>query len=127
MRRTELAKKEPQSMVATDRRPTVAPPVDVYESVDELLLLADLPGVASANLNVHVNDGELVLEARRDFSADGQAVEMEFGDCNFQRRFAVPTGIDVGKISAELKDGVLRLRLPKSEALKPRKIEVRTA
>ena len=127
MRRNELAKNEPQSMVATDRRPAVAPPVDVYENGDELLLLAELPGVTSANLNVHVNNGELLLEARRDFATDGQAVEMEFGDCNFQRRFAVPAGIDVGKINAELKDGVLRLRLPKSEALKPRKIEVRPA
>jgi HSP20 family protein len=125
MRGNELTKNEPQSMVAPDRRPTIAPPVDVYESADELLLVADLPGVLSDALDVHVNNGELLLEARRDVPVEGRGGDLEFGDCNFQRRFTVPAGIDVGRINAELKDGLLRLRLPKSEGLKPRKIEVR--
>jgi HSP20 family molecular chaperone IbpA len=51
---------------------------------------------------------------------------VEFRDCEYRRRFAVPGGIDAAKISAELKDGVLRLHLPKSDALKPRQIAVRS-
>jgi HSP20 family molecular chaperone IbpA len=55
---------------------------------------------------------------------DGEIVRWEYRDAIFERRFAVPNGIDASKINAELKDGVLKLHLPKSEAVKPRQIPV---
>jgi HSP20 family protein len=123
---TEMVKKEAQSLQsAADRLPGVAPPVDVYENADEILLVADLPGVLSESLKLDLDNGELLLEAVRTGTGDGRMMEAEYGDCTFQRRFALPAGIDSAKVSADLKNGVLELHLPKAEALKPRRIEVR--
>jgi HSP20 family protein len=122
---TEMVKKEAQALRSSDRLPGVAPPVDVYESDDEILLVADLPGVVPEALRVDLQNGELLLEAPRSADTNARPVEAEFGDCAFQRRFALPTGIDAAKVTADLKNGVLELHLPKLEALKPRRIEVR--
>lgn len=105
--------------------PTYAPVCDVYESKDEILVLADLPGVTPDALRIHLEKGELTIEARRSMSAAGRALGAEFGDLEFRRRFGVPGGIDADRISAELTNGVLHLHLPKSDALRPRRIEVR--
>jgi HSP20 family molecular chaperone IbpA len=119
-------KSEPQALVQSDQRPAVAPACDVYENNDEILVIADVPGVTSDTLNVHLDKGELTVAARREVSAsDGSFIGVEYRDCDFRRRFAVPGGIDASKINAELKNGVLWLHLPKSEALKPRQIAVR--
>jgi HSP20 family molecular chaperone IbpA len=125
IRDREIARKESQPLTAAANRPTAAPPVDVYENADEILVLADLPGVSSAALKVHLDKGELLIEANRTGPIGGQSLETEYGDCVFIRRFLVPAGIDVARIAAEVKNGVLRLHLPKSAALKPRTIEVR--
>ena len=97
---------------------TVAPLVDVYESADELLVIADVPGVTQDGVEIHVDKGQLVIEAKR---ADGPP-ERERVD--YFRAFSVPQGIDASKIDARLTNGILRLRLPKSEAVKPRRIAV---
>jgi HSP20 family protein len=124
--RTEMVKKEAQALQSTtDRLPAAAPPVDVYENADEILLVADLPGVTPESLKLDLDNGELLLEASRTDTGGGQLIEAEYGACTFQRRFALPGGIDGAKVSADLKNGVLELHLPKSEALKPRRIEVR--
>lgn len=92
---------------------------------DEVLVLADLPGVTADDLRIHLEKGELTLEARRAVPATGRVLGSEYGDLEFRRRFAVPGGIDADRITAELTNGVLHLHLPKSDALKPRRIEVR--
>jgi HSP20 family protein len=120
-----LVKKDPQSLVQSDRRPSVAPACDIYESEDEVLVVADLPGVKTDGLKINVDKGEMTLEARRDVALEGTSLSEEIRDCDFHRRFLVPPGIDGTKIDAELKDGVLRLHLPKSDQLKPRQIAVR--
>jgi len=115
-----------QSLVHPDQRGTIAPACDIYENKEEILLLADLPGVTPASLSIHLDKGELTVHARREVSAQHTSlIASEFRDADYQRRFAVPSGIDGAKINAELKDGVLHLHLPKSEALKPREITVR--
>jgi HSP20 family protein len=114
-RETAIAKThQPQSLVQSDRKQPVIPACDVYENKEEILLIADVPGATPDLLGIHLEKGELSLEARRDDA-----------DCDFRRRFVVPTGIDSEKISAKLKNGVLELHLPKSEAIKPREITVR--
>jgi HSP20 family molecular chaperone IbpA len=121
-----LVTSEPHSLVESGQRFTVAPACDVYESDDELLVIADVPGVTSDGLNVELDKGELVVAARRDVSVGaGSIIGVEYRDCDFRRRFVVPGGIDANSINAELKDGVLWLHLPKSEARKPRQIAVR--
>jgi HSP20 family molecular chaperone IbpA len=125
-RQEGLVRTERQSLVQSDQRPAVAPACDVYENNDEILVVADVPGVSAEDLDINLDKGELSIVARRNVSPkEGTFVGVEYRDCDYRRRFAVPGGIDAGKISAELKDGVLWLHLPKSEALKPRQIAVR--
>jgi HSP20 family protein len=123
-RETGLVKQEPQSLVQSDRRPALTPACDIYENKEEVLLMADLPGVATDQLRIHLEHDELTLEARREIGEGGSPLSAEYRACDFRRQFVVPPGIDGSKINAELKDGVLRLHLPKSEAVKPRQISV---
>jgi len=106
----EIVKRERPEAVR--QRPAVAPAVDVFENKDEVLLVADLPGVDTESLKVNVEDERLVIEARR-------------GDWDYRRSFVMPDGIDHDKILAKLTNGVLELHLPKAPAVKPRRIEVR--
>lgn len=107
--------------------PTIAPAVDIYENNEEILLLADMPGVAKENLFVHIDNGTLDITGVREMKRSGVADWEEFGDVEYRRSFSVPQTIDIEKIDAELKNGVLELHLPKSEAAKPRLIEIRKA
>jgi HSP20 family protein len=91
-------------------------PVDIYEGADELLLLADLPGVEPEGLSVSFEAPELRIEGRRG-SGDAASV--------YSRTFRVSEQLDPAGISAELNAGVLKLRLAKAAHTKPRKIEVR--
>ncbi len=104
---------------------TYTPRVDILETEDELVLLADLPGVKEGDVDIRFENGELTLHARRAPSKMTGTVlwENEAGD--FFRAFRISEQIDSGKISAEMKNGVLTLHLPKVEAAKPRKITVR--
>jgi HSP20 family molecular chaperone IbpA len=94
----------------------VVPPVDIYEGADELLLLADLPGVEPSGLTVSFDAPELRIEGRR---GSGEAASV------YARTFRVSESVDPNGISAELNAGVLKLRLPKAAESKPKKIEVR--
>ena len=106
---------------------TFTPPVDVYESKDDLLLVADIPGVRRDDVRIDVERNELVIEARRAPESHGTAVGRERRIASFKRTFLLPQSIDVSAIVAELSQGVLTLRLPKSEASKPRRIEVKAS
>lgn len=101
--------------MATNSTRTVTPRVDVYESPEDVLIFADLPGVAADALSVRVEQRSLILEAPR---SDG---------ATYRRVFDVPAVFDTSKVDAELKQGVLRLKLARSEASKPRRIDVRAA
>lgn len=107
------------------QRPAVAPRVDVYENEQEYLIVADLPGVKKESLKLDIDDDELKLEGVRDTQDPGSLVAGECRPVDYRRKFVVPQGVDREKIDAELSAGVLRLRLPKAEALRPRQIAVR--
>lgn len=110
---------------ATQSRETAVPPVDVYENADELLLVADVPGVTHDGIDIQLESDQLTIRARRSEDARGAPVSAEYRPRDYLRAFAVPRGMDASKIDAQLTAGVLRLRLPKSELLKPRRIEVK--
>ena len=94
-------------------------PVSVNEDKDTLQITAELPGVQRADVNVEIVDDVLSLSAtRKQAGAEGEQT------VSFAREFNLPYPVQADKISAELKDGVLRLTLPKVEAVKPRKIEI---
>lgn len=123
---TELLKNQAQPLTQSDQRPSLVPACDIYEGRDEFLLVADFPGVTKENLTIHCDKNELSLEGRREISGpNGSPLSAEYQGCDFKRLFIVPNGIDRDKISAELKNGILRLHLPKSEVLKPRQITVK--
>jgi HSP20 family molecular chaperone IbpA len=105
---------------------TVAPFVDVYENKDELLIVADVPGATKEGVTVNFDKGQLTIEARRADAHRGTSVLAEYRPRDYYRAFTVPQGIDASRIDAQLSAGVLRLRLPKSDAAKPRRIEVKT-
>jgi HSP20 family molecular chaperone IbpA len=122
---TRLAKTETQPLAQRDEQRTITPPCDVYENDSEVLVVADVPGATREDLQISFERGELWLSARRELPHQpGSIARAEYRNATFERRFAVPNGIDAAKISAELKDGVLRLHLPKSDAVKPRQIPV---
>jgi len=123
----ELTTRKEELNAKTGNIPVVAPLVDIFENEDEILLYADMPGVAKEDVCVDIDNGKLTLSGIRKTANKGVASWEEFGEIEFQRTFAVPQTIDVGKVGATLKDGVLRLNLPKSEAAKPRQIEITAA
>lgn len=105
----------------------VAPAVDIYETADELLLLADLPGVGKEDLEVRLEDDVLTIRGTPKRSVPGELVWQEFELPNFFRQFELSEVIDQEKISADFKNGVLTLHLPKAQKARPRKIEVKVS
>lgn len=120
----EVAKRKDTAIERSRQLPTVSPVVDIYENDDEILLYADMPGVAKEDIMVNIDNGTLAISGFRSLKASGTANWEEFGDVEYRRTFSVPQSIDVEKVDADLKDGVLKLHLPKSEAAKPRLIEI---
>jgi HSP20 family protein len=103
------------------------PHVDILEQADELLVLADVPGADGEGIDVNFEDGTLTIHAPVDPRQDQQHEFLlhEYGVGDYCRSFRVSEAIDAGKITAAYADGVLTLRLPKAEAVKPRKIKVK--
>ena len=122
---TELANRSSARLEGVREREPVAPVVDVYENTDELLLLVDVPGATSDGIDVQLDKGQLTVSAKRSEDAPGSALLTEYRARDYLRAFSVPQGIDPMKIDAQLSGGVLRLRLPKSDSVKPRRIEVK--
>jgi len=124
--RAEVATREESSLERSHDIPHIAPLVDIYENKDEILLHVDMPGVDKKDITVNIDNGKLYLSGIRKIEAIGSVQWEEFGNLEYMRTFSVPQTIDSAKVNAELKDGVLRLHLPKSEAAKPRQIEIKS-
>lgn len=106
---------------------TYVPAVDILEQGDELLLRADVPGARADDIDIQYERGTLTIAARVAPRGDPNRtwVLREYGVGDFVRTFQVGEGIDAQKISAEVRDGVLTLHLPKAESARTRKITVR--
>jgi HSP20 family protein len=109
------------------RRVTYTPPVDILELADELVLTLDMPGVKAEDVEVHFERGELsVTGTRQDTGCKvGECLVAEHEPATYSRAFLISQDVAVDKISAELKNGVLTVRLPKAEAARPRLIQVK--
>ena len=129
MTSTELQKAPtPQAATATGRPAdgVYAPRVDVVETDEDLLLYADLPGVRPEDVSLNCKGDQLILHARcapRRFGT--AAIHAEYGVGDFYRSFTVTEQVDCSGIEASLKDGVLAVRLPKAEAVRPKRIPVK--
>lgn len=106
---------------------TYCPRFDIWETEDELVLYGDMPGVTPENLDIHYENGQLGIHGKVCPRHDDIKFSYgEYGIGDYHRSFTVGEAIDADKISAELKHGVLTLHLPKSEKVKPRKIEIKS-
>ena len=106
----------------------VIPPVDVFEDDSGITLLADLPGVSREGLNLRVDGDSLQIEATASTAAAPREMELVYGEAQvpaYRRRFTLSRELDTARIEAQLKDGVLTLRIPKAEEARPRRIEVK--
>jgi len=127
----ELSVRDKQEV--TNREPTrpgrsYMPDVDIYETPDRLVLLADMPGVDEKAINVHLGDGLLTIEgqvALNDYENLTPAYT-EYNVGNYLRRFTLSNDVAADKISARMVNGVLEVSLPKAEHTKPRRISVST-
>lgn len=110
------------------RRRIFAPRTDIYETKDAIVLVADLPGVDEASLEVTLEKGVLTFTGKVDPGTGTEGLtpthrEYEAGD--FHRAFSLPEEIDRERIEATMRDGVLRLKLPKAKA-RPHRIAVKS-
>ena len=104
-----------------------SPAVDILETEDELVVKADVPDVKLEDIDVRVENQTLSIKGERRFEEDpaGQGyhrIERSYG--SFVRSFAVPSSVDTEKVSADYKNGVLTVKLPKKEAAKPKQVRV---
>jgi len=109
---------------ATDRETvTLAPPVDIYETETAFVLLADMPGVAPEGLELIVERNTLRIRGRaQETTGEPEYQEFELGE--YRSAFAITDDLETDRITAALRDGVLRVEIPKSERLRPKKIAV---
>lgn len=103
------------------------PAVDLTESDGEFRLTAEFPGMSVDDIDVEVEEGDLILRGKKEMAEekkgeDYHVTERSYGE--FYRRFSLPSSVDAEEIEAEMKDGVLKVRMPKSEKEAGRKIEI---
>jgi len=108
--------------------PTFTPAVDIFETAQEITLMADMPGVKAKDLDIDLRENVLTLSGKVASPEGPNEVDVlrEYQTGTYFRQFSLSEVIDQAKIHAELKEGALRLRLPKVESATPRKITVKT-
>jgi HSP20 family protein len=104
-----------------------APPVDIYETEDAIVLKAELPGIDPEDVEVRVEDNTLYLKGERKYEKEVNEqnyhrIERSYG--SFARSFTLPNSINAEKVKAEYKDGLLTLTMPKREEAKPKTIKI---
>jgi HSP20 family protein len=103
-----------------------APHVDIFETEKDVIVIADMPGVASESIDLSLEDNILTIQGHRaPYKQMGRVLLEEYEIGHYLRRFTVAETIDQEKIEASLADGVLRLRLPKVGPAQPKRIEVK--
>jgi len=124
--RTEVTKTNEQGARVPES--ALAPAVDISENDVGIELVADLPGVRKEGLAVKVDGNNLTIEgsAQIDVPQNLEPLHGEIRSRHFRRSFTLSRELDPSKIEAKLTNGVLRMHIPKSEAARPRRIEVRT-
>jgi len=110
-----------------DEAAALLPPVDVIEDSTGISLYADMPGVTKDKLHLQVDGDTLTIEGELNLALpEGmEASHAEVGLSRYRRTFTLSKELDTGKVSAELANGVLRLRIPKAEHAQPRRIDIK--
>lgn len=123
--RTVLRHGDRETMTVADWSPAV----DIYETDKEYVIKVELPEVSKEDVKVTVQEGVLTIQGeRRQEKQEGwryHRIERSYG--TFARSFRIPDEVEEARVSAEVKDGILNVRLPKAEKVKPKSIEVKVA
>lgn len=103
------------------------PAVDIHETEDAFIVEAEVPGIDKKDIKVNVENGMLTISGERRYEKDikeknRHRIERSFG--SFSRSFSLPTQVDASKVVAKMEDGVLKVTLTKSEAVKPKSIDI---
>lgn len=116
-----------ESAQRTAPRPVFLPPADIYETKDTIVVMAEMPGVPPDGVDITLERRVLTIRGRSASNEHGgyQRVYNEYADGDYERVFTLSENIDREKIEATLRDGVLHLTLPKAEAARARRIELR--
>ena len=114
-----------KTLATRDETRYMAPPVDIYETEDALTVVVDLPGVDKDEVDVRVEDGILTIKGKADYTPPANLLRGEFNLQGYYRQFQLSDEVDQNRISAESKNGVLTIHLPKAEKSKPKQIKVR--
>ena len=104
-----------------------APPMDVKEDAEAYTVHLEVPGVPRDKIEITLQDGALIIRGSREQKTEkgeGQYRRVERSYGHFSRSLSLPRAVDAGKVEANLKDGVLMVRLPKAEEAKPRQISI---
>lgn len=122
-KKREVEKKEEATVPARAYVPTA----DIYETEGDLKVVLEMPGIEKGNVEISLENNVLRVEGRLDLSkyAGLRPLYTEYNVGNYSRSFQLSGKIDQSKITAEMKDGVLSLTLPKVEEAKPRTIRVK--
>ena len=117
---------ETQAQPAAVSTKTFTPRVDVFETEHEFLVHADIPGVQPGDIHLNFENGQLSLHGKvTPATTQPNSLLREYAVGDYHRTFALNDDIDASKINADYKLGVLTVKLPKREELKPRKIEIK--
>jgi HSP20 family protein len=129
LRPTEKKGVSDARMEGTKNVPYFSPSVDIYESEEELTLVADMPGVDGSGVEIDLKQNILTLQGQMgDPQTEGlTSVYREYWEGNYYRQFILSEIVDQAKITAHMADGVLRVHLPKVGKARPRKIQVHTS
>lgn len=129
--RQEVAKHEPTEVEARAREQelVLAPAVDIFENAEGITVQAEMPGVSKDRLNVQADRNNLLIEGDVviDMPVGIEAVYADVQATKYRRSFVLSGELETERIEANLKDGLLTVRIPKRAEFRPRKIEVRVA
>jgi len=115
---------EPNREVARPEVAYVSPSVDIFETKDEYVLEAEMPGVGKKGIEALLEGNELTIVGHRQVRSDGEVLHRESSDLDYRRTFVLDPMVDASKIRCTIDQGLLRVLLPKAERVKPRKISV---
>jgi HSP20 family protein len=122
---TQQTQHRPTRMDAQQPREYVMPPANISATENEYVLELEMPGVPKENVEITTEGNELTIIGRRQSDPpDGELCYCESAFADYRRMFELGPDVDTSKITAEVSQGVLRLRLPKSEKARPRKIQI---
>jgi len=120
-----VMKPEANSTATREKELWLAPEVDIHETADGYLLHAEMPGVGKDGLEVTVDNNQLTIEGRRNTVPEpGEVIFRESRDANYRRVFELNPAVDTSRIAAKVEQGLLTLRLPKAERVKPKRISI---